>query len=589
MKKSLQTRRTTPRWLWGAVAAVVLVAVVVLVIVAPWSGDDNGGRSGSTNAVSAPAAHIQPGATGTVRGPIPDTATSHEFASTRTVDVPIELAHYGYVEQEYFLSGTSHVYSWRPRGDYVATPTGSVPYTTRFYVRRPIHPRPDARVIVELVNSSLNYDLPYFWMMWPQIVENGDIYVGLDIQPNVFDALKRFDPSRYGALSMPNPLPPDKQTCGDLPSQRKSYDPNLSKNYENGLAYDIISQFGRTIRAGGAGNPLGIAAQHVYLAGYSRQAMYLATYARFFARTPSSPGAGLWNGYLTSGASMDTGFGFPGTPGFLMGISQCAPPLPAGDPQLKLPPIGVPMLSINTQSDWGRSLGRPDSHPDSNTATDKYADWEVPGASHLYAYEFSTLLSTQTDNLALRHMKATRYTYSVPFAPTCEYPSVPAAQYDAIDARETSFPIQYVLDSAFTDLDRWAQTGQAPPASPPLQTTGGARPTVKLDSYGNALGGVRLPYVSVPTATWTGASNRGVGALKDVFCALRGTVAPFSHQRLVSIYPTHEAYVARVRADVDQLVGERFLTAQDGQRIVDEADTSFVPSTGDVPFAPPTR
>jgi Alpha/beta hydrolase domain len=585
MKETQQTRHTSPRWLWGGVAAVVIVAAIVLVIVAPWSNDDNGGSSQS----GAPAAHINPGPMGTVRGPIADTATSHEFASVRTVDVPIDLAHYGYEEQEYFYSGTAHVYDWKPRGDYVATPTASVPYTTRFYVRRPIHPRPDARVVVELVNSSLNYDLPYFWMMWPQLVRDGDIYVGLDVQPNVFDALKRFDPVRYAPLSMPNPLPPDRQACGALPSQRRSYDPNLSRNYENGLAYDIISQFGRTLRSSGAGNPLGIAAKHVYLAGYSRQAMYMATYARFFARTPSSPGAGLWDGYLTAGASMDTGFGFPGTPGYLMGINQCAAPLPAGDPQLKLPPIGVPMLGINTQSDWGRSLGRPDSHPDSNTADDKYADWEIAGASHLYAYEFSTLLSTQTDNLTLKHMKATRYTYSVPFAPTCSYPSVSARDYDGFDSRESSFPIQYVLDAAFTDLDHWAQTGQAPPASPPLETTGGARPTVKLDRYGNAIGGVQLPYVSVPTATWTGASDAGVGALSQVFCALRGTVAPFSHNRMVAIYPTHEAYVASVRSAADRLVGERFLTAADGQKVVAEAEASFVPSTADVPVAPPTR
>ena len=44
-------------------------------------------------------------------------------------------------------------------------------------------------------------------MMNRQLVANGDAWVGVTGKPISIDALKNFDPVRYGSLSMANPLP----------------------------------------------------------------------------------------------------------------------------------------------------------------------------------------------------------------------------------------------------------------------------------------------------------------------------------------------------------------------------------------------
>jgi hypothetical protein len=44
-------------------------------------------------------------------------------------------------------------------------------------------------------------------LMNRKMVANGDAWVGVTGKPISIDALKNFDPVRYGSLSMTNPLP----------------------------------------------------------------------------------------------------------------------------------------------------------------------------------------------------------------------------------------------------------------------------------------------------------------------------------------------------------------------------------------------
>ena len=65
-----------------------------------------------------------------------------------------------------------------------------------------------------------------------------------------------FDANRYGRLSMANPLRAAQQACGLLPGQT-GYNPNLSKLYENGLAYDAVAQLRELLKSNSSSNPLG--------------------------------------------------------------------------------------------------------------------------------------------------------------------------------------------------------------------------------------------------------------------------------------------------------------------------------------------
>ena len=52
---------------------------------------------------------------------------------------------------------------------------------------------------------------------------------------------------------------------------------------------------------------------------------------------------------------------------------------------------------------------------------------------------------------------------------------------------------------------------------------------------------------------------------------------PFNAAQLKSLYPTHQEYVAKVRASVTDLVNARWLTRQDGERIITAAAAAPVP------------
>ena len=98
----------------------------------------------------------------------------------------------------------------------------------------------------------------------------------------------KFDADRYSRLAMPNPLPPDKQACGHLPGE-SDYNPNLSKLTENGLAWDILTQVGELLKSDVPDNPIGRAADRVYLTGESQSAGYLSNYFAGSRRTQRCP------------------------------------------------------------------------------------------------------------------------------------------------------------------------------------------------------------------------------------------------------------------------------------------------------------
>lgn len=100
--------------------------------------------------------------------------------------------------------------------------------------------------------------------------------------------------------------------------------------------------------------------------------------------------------------------------------------------------------------------------------------------------------------------------------------------------------------------------------------------TVDFDQYGNALGGVRSPYLEAPVAAYHANSTPGDPA-SGLPCLLSSYKVPLSKEVLATLYPTHEAYVKKVAEKVDELVKERLLTKTDGEKIKKEAEGASVP------------
>jgi hypothetical protein len=103
-------------------------------------------------------------------------------------------------------------------------------------------------------------------------------------------------------------------------------------------------------------------------------------------------------------------------------------------------------------------------------------------------------------------------------------------------------------------LDRWVRTGKAPAPQP--RAARDAEGTRLFDERGNMLGGVRLPYVDAPIASYYTGLNRAPGAdpcaVVGGAAALKGTTRVFDAATLVELYPTPQAYLKAFEASVQR-------------------------------------
>lgn len=135
----------------------------------------------------------------------------------------------------------------------------------------------------------------------------------------------------------------------------------------------------------------------------------------------------------------------------------------------------------------------------------------------------------------------------------------------------------YVADAAFADLTKWLDDGTPPPHAARLQVTDPRAGTVVRDRFGNALGGLRTPFVDVPTATFSATDGSANDTPLSGLCPLMGFSIPFSHPRLHALYASHAAYVAGVTRETSELVRRGFWVASDAAQVVRQAAASDVP------------
>jgi hypothetical protein len=474
-----------------------------------------------------------------VRGPLPVTAASYPWNAAAHGLTPIDLSARRYVEQEFLIDGTAHVYSETSSGGLSVNASG--PYETRILIRRPASAgRFSGNVVLELNNPTSNYDVDIMWAAdHDYFMSRGDIYVGISVKPVVLSAMKTFDPGRYAGLSMANPDP--SQSC-----------PQGSTSDETGLAWDMVSQVGALLRSSSTSNPLArLRVQHEYLTGYSQTGGYMVTYINDFAQHfVQANGLPIFDGYL-----IGAGYGFTE----LAPINQCSTPAAPGTPAYPVvpgvpqfivhPPGNAPVIDVQTLSDSYAFFGWAGEQPDS----DQYRLYQVSGSSHIWTGQVD--FTPGPDELARAGFPPNDW------QDNCLYPN-------------NTFPLQYQLDAAFQNLDQWVRNGISAPHAPHIAAVGDgtAAATILTDQYGNALGGVRSPYVDVPTATYYGTTPGGGTCM-----LLWGHYTPFTSDQLAQLYPTHASYVSAVQADTNNLVAGRWLTQEDAAAIVREAQAAVVP------------
>ncbi len=91
------------------------------------------------------------------------------------------------------------------------------------------------------------------------------------------------------------------------------------------------------------------------------------------------------------------------------------------------------------------------------------------------------------------------------------------------------------------------------------------------DQYGNALGGVRSPFLDVPVSTYQG-NDTG-----SVICNLAGVEIPLDDTILDELYDGFDDYVTRFSTELDEVIADGFLLAGDEAAIVAYAEERAAP------------
>ena len=458
------------------------------------------------------------GPTPGVTGPVPGEA----YLAGQPVRVP--LSERGYTEEEYFISGTATSYSsdgpMPADGRLTAKPADIAAYTTRIIVRRPSDLKKfNGTVLVEWLNVSAGSDgAPDFSFLNRQIVREGYAWVGVSVQkvgldgapgvPAIAKPVKSANPARYESLIHP----------GDA------------------YSFDIFSQVGRVIRVGGQ-TPASLHSlrpKHVLAMGESQSAFFLVAYVNAI-----DPLARIYDGFLIHARGS---FAAPLTG---MRLDRSDPDLFKSTVHFR-GDLRVPVLNVQSETDLMTLGSLASRQPD----TERFRLWEIAGASHADTYLISAAYqdSEGVDPAVL----------AAALAPTIQMFG------QTLTAPINSGPAQhYVLNSALYHLNRWVRDGQAPPAGARLEVANAEGRVFVLDDSGNVRGGIRSPWVDVPTASLSGLGQTGAG-----FAPLFGTTKAFDSEKLMLLYPGGRAqYLEKFVAATDAAIQAGFILEADKREI----------------------
>ena len=453
-----------------------------------------------------------------VTGPVPLTsalrAADHGYPFNASM---LDLAKQGYVEEEFFIQGAARSYDI-PR-DQMSNASGSAathPYKTRIVVRRPAAASKfNGTAIVEWTNVSEGFDNEVDWLHSAEhLVSTGYAWVGVSAQNVGVSALKQWSPSRYGTL--------DVTDGGTVMA--------------DALSYDIFAAAGQAIRGKASAGVMGsLKVERVIATGHSQSAGRLATY--FNAVHPLVP---VYDAVMLHG----------------------------GGGKMRTD-LNIKIWKLLSETDvLGQVAVR-------QADSDKFRTWEVAGTSHL-----DTKHAAELVKLGLRSMET--MLPNPPPAPAAGagggrrgagpgFGGAPGPFNGCNHPPLSHIPSEYVQNALYDHLARWLKDGTAPPTAPPIEiNTDGERPAIVRDSFGNALGGIRLAEHAVATATNSG-ENTGSG-----FCFLTGWHEDFEKSKLKSLYSTHPAYVSEVRRITEQNIRIGYVLKTDGQRTIAQAERSDV-------------
>ena len=481
-----------------------------------------------------------------------------------------------YVEEEFLVSGAATLYNYAH--DPPTGPTDIVPveedvsYQTRMIVRRPASADDfEGTVVIEWWNSTAGFDTAPVWDVSAEyFAREGIVYVGVTNSTTSIDFL-------VGGCRLFGVLPP---SCGSRYA--------MLSLPENGLANEMMSQIAHRLKSDASGAPLpaDFEVEWVYHAGQSQQGGSVITYASAFHFFGN-------DGYFIQQAATARPINFgpvcgrAGVPPF----PACTPRLQGADALVRTD-LPVPVVHATSETDIEVLFGTVGRQAD----TPSFRYYEVAGGSHLTVHEGVEVLPAGLlgpNALLLEDL--------------CQFPINSTADGPVF--------LSYVFNALWENLDRQVRSGQRgrhgrrgggafrhrqrdgdsdsdsdsdrrgrwrwqPPAGVVMET--GPAGEILRDAFGNGLGGVRLPALDVPTATYTPGNSadptlppflQGIGNLA---CRLASSVQPFDAATIDGLYADHRQYVRSVKRSARKLRRRGFLLSEDQATIVSDAVVSNV-------------
>lgn len=395
-----------------------------------------------------------------------------------------------------------------------------IPFVTRLLVRRPLEPTDAARTVV-LEPLHPAGDMSSAWPRTGRaILRSGYTWVGVTQDVAGLAATIASDPERYAGLDIPHV----------------------------GLGFDIVAQVATWLRSDASTIPV----DHMVMTGASYTGTFQRTFTGdgFHDRARRPDGGPAVEGYLIQISS--GGFGVGG----YNPVSPDVGRLPIDDPRRTVGGHGVPIIELLGEGET--ETHRLVTRDDSDDPADPYRLYEVPGGCHMSGAERG----------------------HGPTAATVE--------------EQSDFPMWALAGAALANLHAWIVDGTPPPRAerlvhldqPDAGPHGERADAVALerDEHGNAVGGIRTPYVDVPIARYYPHSTvagepRQAGPDRGVRINvgdLLGHMVRFGPERLRELYGTAEEYRRRFGESMDAAVAGRWIGDEDAAYLRERAaDVSF--------------
>jgi hypothetical protein len=443
-----------------------------------------------------------------------------------------------YVEEEFFIRGSADLYNYAnnpPLGPTDTTTIQSgVDYRTRIIVRRPAKVgKFNGSVVIEWWNTTAGFDTAPVWDPSAEFfAREGYIYVGLT---NANQGLSFL----LGGCSLLGVLPP---TCGTRYTTLSLPD--------DGLIWDVASQLANHLRTDVSGSliPAEYVVERIYHSGQSQQGGSMITYASGFHMP------GINDGYF-----VQANIGSRRINGGPTCVSAGAPPYPdctpvlQGADRLVRTDLPVPVVQGITETDLVALFGAGGRQPDA----ENYRYYEMAGTAHLTIHKDVEIIPAGIlgpDPLFLEDL----------------------CQFELNTIADGPVYGSYLYNAMWDNMDQQVRHGTAPPPGLVIELDGTGQ--IARDEFGNALGGVRVPEMDVPTGSHNPPVNQAdptlppfLQSIGNLACFLGGSTSPFTPGELHDLYPNRGRYVSQVAIAANDLRDAGYLLQADRMLIIQRA------------------